>query len=60
MAGSPMKYKIRTNLVELAYKGTLQRLRERHSVYLVKLAKYGFHLASQRELLELERTGLGL
>ncbi|NRA44399.1 MAG: patatin-like phospholipase family protein [Oligoflexales bacterium] len=58
MAGSPMKYKIRTNLVELAYKGTLQRLRERHSVYLVKLAKYGFELASQRQLLELERIGL--
>jgi len=58
MSGSPMKYRLRTEIMDLAFKGTLQRLRERHSVYTVKLAKYGFQLASQRQLLEMERTGI--
>lgn len=60
MSGSPMRYKLRTKIVDLAYKGTLQRLRERHSVYAVKLAKYGFHLASPKRLLEMERQGIEL
>ena len=58
MAGSPMKYNLQPELVQLAFKGTLQRLRERHSIYEVKLQKYGFQLASQRQLLELERNGI--
>ena len=58
MSGSPMKYRLRTEIIDLAFKGTLQRLRERHSVYTVKLGKYGFQLASQRQLLEMERKGI--
>ena len=32
MAGSPMRYKIRTEIVELAYKSTLKKLISRYSV----------------------------
>ncbi|MDD9952434.1 MAG: patatin-like phospholipase family protein [Zetaproteobacteria bacterium] len=58
MGGSPMKLRIRTNILELAYKETLQRLRERYSVYHVKLAKYGFDLVSTEKLHQLERSGI--
>jgi predicted acylesterase/phospholipase RssA len=54
MAGSPMKLKLHTPILELAYRGTLKRLRERHQVYEAKLAKYGFSLASPKKLLDLE------
>lgn len=57
MAGSPMRYKLRLPILELAFKGTLRRLRERHHVYSAILGKYGFALKSQRELLEIEREG---
>jgi predicted acylesterase/phospholipase RssA len=60
MAGSPMKYRLNPHLIELAYKTTLSRLRERHTIYEVKMEKHGFCLASPRELLEWERTGLAL
>lgn len=58
MSGSPMKLRIRTNILELAYKETLQRLRERHSVYQVKLAKYGFELEDTERLHQLEKLGI--
>jgi predicted acylesterase/phospholipase RssA len=60
MAGMPMRYRLSPKIVDLAYQGTLRRLRERHHVYKVKLAKYGFDLLSPPELLRLERTGLTL
>lgn len=56
MAGSPMKYTIRTQLIELAFKGTLKRLRDRHPVYTEKLGRYGFELASVKHLKELESS----
>lgn len=55
MSGLPMKYRVNTQIIEMAFRSTLKKLRERHHVYSVKLEKYGFHLASQRQLLELER-----
>lgn len=54
MAGSPMRYRIRTQLIETAYRGTLVRLRERYNVYAVKMSRYGFHLRSPQKLKELE------
>jgi len=55
MSGSPMRYRIRTKLVKLAYEHTMRQLRERHQVYEAKLAKYGFKLLPVMKLLELER-----
>lgn len=54
MSGSPMRYRIRTQLIETAYRGTLLRLRERYNVYSVKMSRYGFHLRSPQKLKELE------
>lgn len=54
MSGSPMRYKIRTQLIELAYISTLRKLRERHQVYAAKLSRYGFTLATADRLHELE------
>jgi predicted acylesterase/phospholipase RssA len=58
MAGSPMRYKIRTEIVDLAYHSTLKKLIARHSVYKTKLAKHGITLASLDHLQSLERTGI--
>ena len=55
MAGMPMRYKIRTEIVTAAYRQTLRQLRERHGVYSAKLSRFGFNLKSPSELLELER-----
>jgi len=60
MAGSPMRYKIRTKIVDLSYLGTLRKLRERHTVYQEKLAKFDLKLKSQKDLLALERDGIEL
>jgi predicted acylesterase/phospholipase RssA len=58
MRGSPLKYKFNTKITDLAYTGTLQRLRERYEVYSAKLLKYGFELSTPDELLELEKEGI--
>lgn len=58
MRGSPLKYKFNTKITDLAYTGTLQRLRERYEVYSAKLMKYGFELISPEELLKLESEGI--
>jgi predicted acylesterase/phospholipase RssA len=55
MAGSPMRYRIRTQIIEQAYKSTLRRLRDRYRIYQAKMARYGFHLCSPEELRELEK-----
>lgn len=53
MAGSPMRYRIRTQIIEAAYRATLQQLRERYHVYSVKMARFGFNLRSPQKLKEL-------
>lgn len=55
MAGSPMRYRIRTQIVSAAYRHTLRQLRERHTIYQAKLARFGFELRTTEELLDLER-----
>lgn len=55
MAGSPMRYKMRTQIVTAAYRHTLRQLRERHPIYAAKLRRFGFELRPPEELLELER-----
>ena len=56
MAGSPMRFRMRTQLIEAAYKGTLRKLRERHHVYAVKMGRFGFVLRPASELKELEES----
>jgi predicted acylesterase/phospholipase RssA len=60
MAGSPMRFRIRTEIIELAYRSTLRRLRERHNVYVSKMGKFDLSLHSPQELLKIERRGLCL
>lgn len=50
MAGSPMRYRIRTQLIGMAYRHTLRQLRERHHIYSAKMSKYGFELQSVEKL----------
>jgi predicted acylesterase/phospholipase RssA len=54
MAGSPLRARLRTEIIEHAYKGTMRQLRERHNVYAAKLARYDFELRSTDELRDLE------
>lgn len=56
MSGSPMNYKIKTQLIEMAYRETIRKLRSRHHVYQSKMARYGFYLASTERLTKLEGT----
>ncbi len=58
MAGSPMKYRLRPEIIDLAFRSTLRKLRERYNVYVSKLAKFDLKLATQKRLLEIERKGL--
>lgn len=55
MAGSPMRYRIRTQVIVTAYRQTMRQLRERHHVYSAKISKYGFQLASPAELAQIEK-----
>ena len=55
MAGSPMRYRIRTKIIESAYRGTFRKLRERHHAYSIKMNRYGFHLREPHELRKLEQ-----
>jgi predicted acylesterase/phospholipase RssA len=55
MAGSPMRYRIRTQLIHMAYRQTIRQLRERHKVYSAKLRKYGMVLATMESIKEIER-----
>jgi predicted acylesterase/phospholipase RssA len=55
MAGSPMRYRVRTKLITLAYRHTLRQLRERHLIYSAKLGRFGFSLKDPDELLTLEQ-----
>ena len=58
MAGSPMRYKIRTEIVDAAYTHTLRQLRERHHIYQAKLKRYGIELKSPEVLKDLEKAGI--
>jgi predicted acylesterase/phospholipase RssA len=60
MSGSPMRYRIRTEIITHAFNATLRRLRERHHVYSAKLAKYDIELVSQRGILDIERQGIDI
>lgn len=55
MAGSPMRYRIRTQVIHMAYQQTMRQLRERHKVYRAKLQKYGMVLAPTEQLKEIEQ-----
>ena len=55
MSGSPMRYRIRTQLIELAYKSTLRKLRNHHLIYSSTMARYGFDICGQDQLRELEQ-----
>ena len=55
MAGAPMRYRIRTKIVTMAYRHTLRQLRQRQHLYQAKLARFGFNLRSVEELKDLER-----
>lgn len=56
MAGSPMRYRIRTQLIEMSYRQTMRQFRDRHKVYAAKLMKYGFKLKSKEELSQIEES----
>lgn len=58
MSGSPMRFNIRKQIIELAYKGTLRKLRDRHNVYHAKLNKFDLNLAPKETLQELEGNGI--
>ena len=60
MAGSPMRYRMRTEIVNVAYRQTLRQLRERHAIYAAKLARFDFKLRSPDELIELEKEADGM
>lgn len=55
MAGSPMRYRMRTQVITAAYRHTLRQLRERNAIYAAKLQRFGFELRPPHELLDLER-----
>ena len=56
MAGSPLRYRIRTEIIELAYRSTLRKIRNRYQVYATKLDRYGFQLKPQEDLKQMERN----
>lgn len=56
MSGSPLKARLRTEVIEVAYQSTLRRLRERHRVYAAKTSRYGFELKSIEALRKLESS----
>lgn len=58
MAGSPMRYKIRDEIIDIAYRSTLRKLIDRYDVYATKLDKHGIRLKSADMLIKLENQGL--
>lgn len=54
MSGSPLKARLRKEVIEVAFQSTLRRLRERHRVYSAKTGRYGFELKSIDALRKLE------
>jgi predicted acylesterase/phospholipase RssA len=56
MAGSPLRARLRTEVIEVAFQSTLRRLRERHRIYAAKTSRYGFELKSVEALRRLETS----
>lgn len=50
MAGNPMRYRIRTELAEMGYHGTIQQILGQYDSFAHKLAKHGIHLKSKPEI----------
>ena len=60
MSGSPMRYRIRTQLISMAYRHTLRQLRERHHIYSAKMQKYGFTLQPIEKLNAVEAEDIAM
>ena len=50
MAGNPMRYRIRTELAELGYKGTLGQILQNYDSLAHKFAKAGFEIKSRDDI----------
>jgi hypothetical protein len=50
MAGNPMRYRIRTELAELGYKGTLTQLLAHYEALSHRFGKHGFVLRTKDEI----------
>ncbi len=50
MAGNPMRYRIRTELAEMGYRGTVQQILWQYDSLAHKLAKHGIRLKSKPEI----------
>lgn len=53
MAGNPMNYRLRTELAELGYRGTIQQIVASYGVYSHKFAKHGLKIKTKEALLGL-------
>lgn len=60
MAGSPMRYKVRTEIIELAFNTTVKKLLSRYEVYKTKLEKHDLFLIDKTELEEIARKGIDI
>ena len=54
MAGSPMRYNIRTKVIWLAFRDTLRKIASRYPVYQAKFQRYGLELVAPEELQNIE------
>lgn len=50
MAGNPMRYRIRTELAEMGYRGTIQQILWQYDSLAHKFAKHGIRLKSKPEI----------
>lgn len=50
MAGNPMRYRIRTELAELGFKGTLAQVLEHYEAYAQRFGKHGFTLRPEADI----------
>lgn len=50
MAGNPMRYRIRTELAEIGYRGTVQQILAHYDSLVHKFAKHGIALKSKKEI----------
>lgn len=50
MAGNPMRYRIRTELAEMGYRGTVQQILAQYDSLEHKFAKHGIVLKSKKEI----------
>lgn len=57
MAGSPMRFRLRKKVIELAYEDTIDQIYERHEVYRAKFGKFGKELKDSEKLLQLKKKG---